>query len=344
MRSIISLIQGMNLQCIHKVRNLFHNRAVILLYHRVAELCPDIQLLCVSPSNFESHLQEITEHYQPISLHNLKEYIETNTLPRNAVVITFDDGYVDNLCYAAPLLEKYGVPATVFVTSGFVDKSNEMVSDALERVLLSSEKLPEILTLESEGKTHHWILGENFQQHKGWNITSKNDPYPRYRCYRDLHQLMRPMSVSHRQEVLKQLYDWAGCVGEGCPDRRIMNSDELRRISHSGLIEIGAHSISHTMLAKQPLEVQQQEILDSKKELETILGSPVTSFAYPYGGRDAVDTHTIELVRNAGFDVACDNVPGTVGPTTGLYTLPRFLVRDWNRDVFQKQIKNIFLD
>jgi len=317
--------------------------AVILLYHRVADLHPDIQLLCVTPTNFEDHLKILCEYYHPISLHDLKHHLISKTLPRNAVVITFDDGYVDNLVNAAPLLEKYGVPATIFVTTGFVNHSDEMVSDTLERILLSLEKLPETLTLKIGGKTHQWFLGENFQQFNTWNITSKNDPSSRYLCYRDLHRMLRPMSAYQRQEVLKKLYDWAGLEGEGRPDRRIMNSEEIGAISRSGLIEIGAHSMSHTMLAKQVLEVQQQEILGSKEELETILGSPITSFSYPYGGADAVDIQTVRLVQNAGFDLACDNVPGTVGPASELYTLPRFLVRDWNRDEFEKRMKNTFL-
>jgi len=343
MSSILGAIYRKNLRCINKIRNSFQNRALILLYHRVAELRPDVQLLCVSPLNFEAHLKEITQNYQPVSLHDLKEHIESGTMPRNAVVVTFDDGYADNLWYAAPLLEKYGVPATIFITTGFVNHSDEMVSDALERVLLFLEKLPETLTLEVGGKTHQWVLGKNFQQFKTWNITSKNDPGSRYRCYRDLHRMLCPMSAYQRQEVLKKLYEWAGFEKEGRPDHRIMNSDEIGAISHSGLIEIGAHSTSHTMLAKQVPEVQQQEILGSKRELETILGSPVTSFSYPYGGTDAVDIQTVRLVQNAGFDLACDNVSGTVGPTSGVYTLPRFIVRDWNRDEFQKRMKNAFL-
>ncbi len=344
MTSILGTLYRKNLRCINKVRNAFQNRALIILYHRVAEIRPDVQRLCTTPSNFEAHLKEITQNYQPISLHILKENIGSGTIPRNAVVVTFDDGYIDNLRYAAPLLEKYGVPATIFVTTGFVDHSTEMVSDALERVLLSPKKLPKTLTLKCGDKTYQWILGDASPQSIQWDVTSGIDPSPHHGCYRDLHRLLRPMSASQRQEVLKQLYDWAGFIKEGPPDRRIMNSQEIRAISRSGLIEIGAHSVSHVMLAKQAPDLQRREILGSKEELETILGSPVTSFAYPYGGCDAVDNQTIKIVQDAGFDLACDNVPGTVGSNIGLHTLPRFLVRDWDSNMFHKQIKNAFLD
>lgn len=343
MKSFVKKIKRKLYRGFNQVFGKSENRAVILLYHRIADLHPDVQLLCVTPENFEDHLKIIRENYYPISLHELRQYLVSDTLPHNAIVVTLDDGYVDNLWNAAPLLEKYRVPATIFVTCGYVDRPVEMVSDVLERILLFKEILPQTLTLESEGKTYSWVLGENTRQFMTWNITSKNDPGPRYRCYRDLHRMLRPMSEGQRQEVLNQLYEWAGTGDEGRPDRRIMNAEEIRSISRNRLIEIGAHSISHTLLAKQMPDVQRQEIYGSKEKLESILGSPVTSFSYPYGGENAVDTRTISFVQGAGFDLACDNVCGTVGMSTGLYSLPRFLVRDWNQEEFQKQMKNAFL-
>jgi peptidoglycan/xylan/chitin deacetylase (PgdA/CDA1 family) len=343
MKSFIRTTQKKLQHSINYVFGNTRNRALILLYHRIADFQPDAQLLCVSPRNFEDHLKTICELYHPIHLEDLTQYIKSNTLPTGSVIITFDDGYIDNLTNAAPLLEQYGVPATIFVTSGFVDKHVEMVSDVLERIFLAQKKLPRHLELTLEGKTYNWALGEDDQQVMTWNVTQKNDPNSRYRCYRDLHKLLRPMSSNQREQIQKQLFDWAGLEECGRPDHRIMNSEEIRIMNKSELIEIGSHGISHTMLAKQVPDVQRQEIFGSKERLETILGSPVTSFSYPYGGADAVDARTISLVQAAGFNLACDNVCGTAGMFTGLYSLPRFLVRDWNHDEFQKQMKNAFL-
>lgn len=318
--------------------------AVILLYHRVAALCPDPQLLCVTPAHIAEHLQVIRQHYHPISLRDLRRGVLSRQLPRHAVVVTFDDGYADNLWHAAPLLEQYGIPAAIFVTSGYVGEQREMVSDELERILLQTETLPPSLTLKIGTEARQWFLGNSPAQRMPWDVTSGVYPSPRHRCYYELHRLLRPMNVRQRQEVLSQLARWVGCTEEGRPERRMMNAIELQTISRSGLIEIGAHAVWHVMLAQHPVEMQRCEIEGCKQQLEQVLGRPVTSFAYPYGGAEAVSLQTKRCVQQAGFELACDNVPGTVGPQADLFALPRCLVRDWDGDEFHQRLRDAFLN
>jgi peptidoglycan/xylan/chitin deacetylase (PgdA/CDA1 family) len=77
-------------------------------------------MLCVSPAVFEEHLQFLTQQYDIVPLSVLQERLNTGTLHGTEAVITFDDGYVDNFTHAVPLLEKYSVPATIFVTTGYL--------------------------------------------------------------------------------------------------------------------------------------------------------------------------------------------------------------------------------
>jgi peptidoglycan/xylan/chitin deacetylase (PgdA/CDA1 family) len=299
--------------------------------------------MCTSPANFEKHLRIIQEHYHPLSLTQLGRGIQNNNLPRNSVVITFDDGYADNLWNAAPLLEKYEIPATIFVTSGFIDQPIEMFSDILEHILLGLDKLPKTLQIEVKGKIIKWDLDNPNLRSVTWNIQSSWDPSARHRCYREIHQLMRSLEPEERQNILSQLFLWSDCTDIYRTERRIMSSEELRKISKSGLIEIGAHTISHPMLAKQSFPLQQQEIFGSKKQLEKILGNEINSFAYPYGGPDAIDLHTISYVKGAGYCRACDNVSGTINSKSDPFALPRFLIRDWDSKMFYQQLKNAFI-
>ena len=319
-------------------------RGTVLLYHRVAEIEPDPQLLCVTPSHFEQHLQVLSDYYYPLSLRELRVSIEKRQIPLNSVVVTFDDGYADNLWHAAPLLEKYGIPGTVFVTSGLVGKSKETISDTLERIFLVSKSLPEVLTLQIDGKPYKWFL-ENCPPNLGpWNITSEYDRSPRHSCYRDFHRILRPMSAKYREDILLELFAWSGCPPVGRRERLTVDPDELLQINHSGLIEIGSHGVNHLMMSKQTLKDQEFELNSSKRELEEILGCPVTSFAYPYGGKDAVNSETMRLVRKQGYALACDNVPGAVKPRSNVYAIPRLLVRNWNGDEFAKRLRMAFLD
>src|SRR4030095_8520096 len=95
------------------LKYLFGARALILMYHRVAELRNDPYLLAVQPNHFSDHLEVIRRHCFPIKLQQLVKALANGRIPKRAVVITFDDGYADNLLNAKPLLERYGTPDTV---------------------------------------------------------------------------------------------------------------------------------------------------------------------------------------------------------------------------------------
>src|ERR1700694_4545037 len=119
-----------------KLRNLAAPGAVILLYHRVTELAVDPHRLAVSPAHFQEHLDVIRRVGVPCSLRDLTERMRHGRSIRRAVVVTFDDGYADNLENGVPLLERYDVPATVFAASGQVGRPREFAWDELSRSLL----------------------------------------------------------------------------------------------------------------------------------------------------------------------------------------------------------------
>jgi peptidoglycan/xylan/chitin deacetylase (PgdA/CDA1 family) len=106
----------------------------ILLYHRVAELESDPQQLAVTPARFEEHLRVLRAACTPVALADVPRLLRARKLPKRPVAVTFDDGYRDNLHEAKPLLERHGVPATVFVASGYVGRGTEFWWDELERL------------------------------------------------------------------------------------------------------------------------------------------------------------------------------------------------------------------
>jgi len=317
-------------------------KCLILGYHRVADLSSDPQLLSVTPQHFVEHLEHVRRHYQPMTLVEISCALAAGRVPRRALVITFDDGYADNLRNAKRILEQYDIPATVFVTTGYVGQDREFWWDELEKLLLLSEKLPERLELNINEERHEWRLDEHRAAgtwNDRWNVTMEPCPSPSHEAYRCLHRLLRPLEDRKRQQVLTKLARWAEVSRNGRPDYLALDSDELKMLGNDGLVEIGSHTMTHPVLSEQATDIQQTEIIQSKQYLEEILGRRVDVFSYPYGGAADVGDDTIQLVREAGYKVACANFAAAVTSRSDPYWLPRFLVRDWDGDEFARRLR-----
>lgn len=308
-----------------KLQNRLSPGTLILLYHRVAELPLDPLLLSVTPSHFEEHLQVLSRVAQPMSLRTLVKSLQANEVTPHGVVVTFDDGAADNLHNAKPLLERYNIPATVFVATEYSKGEREFWWDELERLVLTARELPQSLHLKLNGTSVSWTAGDSREQ-----------------LYQHLGDSLRLLPAAKRFEVLGELRQWSG--GDAAPRQthRALSPEEIRQLADGGLVEIGAHTVTHPVLSAIPPAQQQQEISQSKSELEQILKQPVLSFAYPYGTRDDYNRDSVEIVKQTKFDCACSNFKGVVQPRTSLYELPRFVVRDWDGAEFERQLRGWF--
>jgi peptidoglycan/xylan/chitin deacetylase (PgdA/CDA1 family) len=281
-----------------------------------------------------------------MSLRKLVESLRDGKLPRRAVVITFDDGYADNLINAKPALENYDAPATVFVTSGYVGQEREFWWDELDRLFLQPGALPGKLRLCVNGGLREWDLGDaahyseaEFQQHRHWKAWKDGGSNPRHFIYHSLWQLMQPLPEGDRQKLRDELICWSGGKPAARPTHCALSRDELSVLAQGKLIEIGCHTVTHPALSALTAASQEQEIRQSKASLEEVLGECVTSFAYPYGRPCDYTQQTISFVRKAGFSCACSTSASAVTPRTDLYQIPRIQVADCDGDDFSKQLK-----
>ncbi len=324
---------------------------VILLYHRVAELPADPQALCVTPRHFAEHLEVLRDRRRPMSLSRLCERLGDADLDRHATAISFDDGYADNLQTAKPLLERHGVPATVFVTTRDDVDECELWWDQLERLLLEPGLLPARVCLTVGGVRHNWDLDDaavyserDRRRLQSWSVLDSTTPGPRQKIYRALADLLRPLTASERRDVLKVLRGLTGKPSLVRPTHRTLLPEDVVRLAADGLVDVGAHTVTHPVLAALSLEDQRFEIRRSKSRLEDLLGRPVSAFAYPYGTRTDYTAETTAIVSEAGFRHACSNFPGTLSRTTDRFQLPRVLVRDCDGDTFARHIEETCRD
>ena len=313
-------------------------KPVILLYHRVVSLSSDSQALCVTPAHFEEQLALLRREYEVLSLRELCGALETGTLPEASVVITFDDGYYDNLYIAKPLLEKYEAPATVFVTSGQHAANREFWWDELEALLIESTSLPDELVVKIQAERFRFI-GLQTRPERKWNVLMASDPTPRHTAYRKLAPALKQCPAPERDAVLNQLSHWAGSPRKVRPSHRPMSPDELRDLATGDLLELGAHTVTHSTLSLQPIAEQRYEVAESKRSIELALDRKCDFFSYPYGTQHDYAHVTADLVKEEGFRAACSNFEAQFTARTNPYELPRFLVRDWNGDEFQKRVE-----
>ncbi len=319
--------------------------AVILLYHRVSAVEKDPQLLCVSPGNFADHLEILRRRFNPLRLNSLRDLLPLKKWPPRSVVVTFDDGYADNLEQSKSLLQAADVPATVFVVAGELDRQHEFWWDELERIFLTTSELPKRMDLNINGREYTWTLGSSEKNHDSdppWNVLSETEPTPRQKTYRELVNLFRSIEGEERESLLEYLANWAGSDRVGRSAYRTLTGEELRLLEQDGLVEIGAHTMTHPLLAALPVASQRAEIINSKQRLEEVLHKPVTSFSYPFGDRQAYTMESVRLVSEAGFKCACSNVEGVVRWGQDRYQLPRFLVRDWDGAEFARRLETMF--
>lgn len=328
-----------------RVRNTFVPGAVILMYHRVIETDCDPWGLAVTPKHFAEHLDVLRRYARPEPLRRLHQALGAGKRSARTVSVSFDDGYTDNLYNAKPLLERYDVAATVFVASGCVGNDREFWWDELERLLLQPGTLPQEVRLRVIGGVFERRLGESasysadeYRRYRGWRCGAPT-PTLRHSLYYSLWNLLGSSNAQEKRNVLDQLTLWAGGDSVSRSSHRTLSPAELVTLQAGGLIDIGAHTVTHPFLSRLPDAVQREEIYRSKTDLESILGSTVAGFAYPHGD---YMTASVAMVREAGFGHACSTVMESVRSGTDSFQLPRIAVEDWDGEEFGRRLSRWF--
>ena len=288
----------------------------ILIYHRVDNDPLDAQLLCVAPANFEQQLAYLANHKRTLSVTNLLREVEQDIQIDNSVAITFDDGYLDNLEQALPLLEKYRIHATVFVSAGMLGSQHGFWGDIVERILLTTANLPGQLSLFED------------------KVLPTATPQEILQAHDFIRNAFKGLPIEEVWQGVNFLRKWAENQGTGTPVRPVINEEQLRKLDASPFIEIGAHTMKHPNLAVLPIEQQRQEITDSKHLLEQILGKQINLFAYPYGNAESFSIDTQQIVLENDFYAGIANIQGDLGTEVDRLAVSRRLVRDWDLQTF----------
>jgi peptidoglycan/xylan/chitin deacetylase (PgdA/CDA1 family) len=311
---------------------------VILMYHRIAQPPCDPWGMALSPTRFAEHLEWLARNRTVLSLDALVGALEEGVTPPRATAITFDDGYADNARVAKPMLEAAGLPATMFLTSGFAGSGRAFWWDELEHMtLLNPSAVDFEFALGSESIGLRWHAeGDVPPDLSAWRA---GDEPTDERCdaFRRLYYAVQPLPAEERDRILARLGAQLGGPGVQ-PESRAMSATDVAALA-SAHISVGGHGRSHTPLTSLGRSERELEIASGKAELEHLTRKSVTGFSYPHGRSDP---RIRAQVAQAGYRWAVGSDAAAIDPRRfDRFALPRLEVRNWSADELARAIARI---
>jgi peptidoglycan/xylan/chitin deacetylase (PgdA/CDA1 family) len=270
-------------------RHLFAQYPRIIMFHRVFA-GKELGLGGVVVEDFRRILLYIKRSYRAMTVSELFEVKSSiGSYPKNAVAITFDDGYENFYDLAWPLLREFNLPATVFVVPDLINNQKWLWFD---RFIYIGDALRKV-----------------FSENKVKNLMAE----------------MKRQTAEQREKLLGEFArNFGVSIPEQAPAQfRLMSWDMLKKLSRSKLIEVGSHTLSHPILANESDEKAWVEIYESKNIIETKLGVLCKSFCYPNGLRNDYRIDQVGMVRRAGYVCGIAAHFGFVTSKSNLFALPR---------------------
>lgn len=264
--------------------------ATCLMYHRV---CPDRSAsgdtvrrfapnrdLSVTLSAFDQQMAFVARHFNCLSLPEAVEGLLTGKLPARSLIVTFDDGYLDNLTLALPILRRHAVPATIYIATGMIDRLGLPWWYELEELIAISEEV-----------SLRW-QGQDLQ-------LSTRNAVSKQQAFKRLNLLLKQMDPIEQASFMGLLRE--GSIQCRRLEAQLMSRDQVIELASDPLITIGAHTHNHLSLQSLTPERLRYEIVRSKSLLEAWLRQPIEHLAYPFGGRLQASEREFSAAAEIGF-------------------------------------------
>lgn len=271
-------------------RRIFAGRAAILMFHEIQQDYRSELTTGTSVALFEHSLNWLRqEGWEIVSFETCLERLATDPGPRHYAVITFDDGYRDNLATALPILERNNAPFMMYVPTGAPTRTLQSWWLGLRELF----RIGDAVTIDAMGMRYH--CPEFREKVSGLN-----------KVIEWIHQ------DYHRVEMLGSTFKEAGISLSALNEAYFLNERELQKLAQHPLASIGGHTVSHAALSALDVLSARAEMADNRCYLEQLLQLPVRHFAYPYGDSKACGPREEHLAKEIGFSTAVTTRSGQV--------------------------------
>jgi len=278
-------------------RHITRNRPAILMYHGLTNNPGTQDWTQVPIDDFRNQMRHIRESYHPVALSRLVMALENGRIEPHSVAVTFDDGYQSNYELACPILREFDIPATIFVTSGFISQPEKH-----NRYLW-----PDFITAMLKTHEGHTLdLGKY-----GLDQYDLTSPRNIYASREAICQRLKSIAAAGTNRIIVDLYEkyGGGLDHDRFVDYRPMTADQIRELASGGLITIGAHSRSHSILSRLSPDKLEDEITGCKHDLKALSGVEVNEFAYPNGRWEDINRDVYEITARS-YNCAVTTVAG----------------------------------
>ena len=320
---------------LHRVfQFLNRNRTIILMYHGFTdeenhEGIENYQGKHIDIEIFRSQIKYIKKNYNVISLH---QYIDCcnkkEELPPKSIIITIDDGYKSNYTLAYPIFKEFDIPATIFLTTDFIDNKNFLWVDRLEYAINNTKE--KNLNLEIANKKESFDL----DTYNGKIV-----------CDKTIRHKLKSMDNEIIDKVIQQIeakLDVKLSATHNVPPiYEPLEWDEISEMINTSKVDIGSHTHKHLLLANYDNEVIKNELSLSKKIIERETGITTNLFCYPNGAIGDFNEKTQSLIKESGYSCALTTVRGTNNAISNLYELKRFGVANTDLKFFIVSISGV---
>lgn len=273
---------------------------LILAYHRVLDIGDesrfpfDPELVSATPAEFAWQMEWLRRYATPVSFQDVFDALDgRRRLPHRPAIVTFDDGFEDNYTHAFPVLRRAGIPATIFIASGYIGSGEIYWYDFIAHVI------------------YHAPAGEFGITGLGLSLPLDDTIASRRRAAETVLEVLKRVPDTRRCEIVENLRNTRTehLPAEERHLSRPMSWDQVREMSRAG-IEFGSHSVSHPILANLDDASLTRELVDSKAVIEREIGKPAQVLAYPVGQDFAYDGRVVQTARAAGYRLAVSYISG----------------------------------
>jgi peptidoglycan/xylan/chitin deacetylase (PgdA/CDA1 family) len=288
----------------------------IVMLHRVAESTSNVLGgLTISVALLDRFIRYVRRSgYDIVTLDDVYRGLQLGCRDRRFICFTFDDGYADNYALALPIFRRHGIPMTIYVASGFIDRSASYWWGALEQVLLRNDQV----TISDGASSSIYALRTFAEKNAAYDALTA-------RAHRDMHAFL---------PVLEDLFRRSKVNPVDVLDQAALTICQARELAAEPLVEIGAHGLTHRPLSHLAFDEARREIVESRAKLQDWLEAEVSHFAYPYGSPRDCGNREFVLTREAGFRTATTTRDGNVYARNqhDLFSLPRLAMgEEWHK-------------